>query len=472
MALDRRSFGVGALAGAAAMGAKVTGAKAQPPAWTVPDEAAIQAILTQRIDVEKAGVGIVVGVVDARGRRYVSHGVRHAADARPVDARTIFEIGSMTKVFTSLLLAIAVEKGEVRLDDPVEMYLPSGVKVPERGGRKITLIDLATHSSGLPRMPGNFQPADPTNPYADYTAEQLWAFLGSYALPRDIGAKYEYSNVGAGLLGQALCRRANLGFGELVHRRITGPLGMASTTDDLSPAQAARLAPGHDRALAKVHGWDIPALAGAGALHSDAQDLLTFLSAELGFTPSPLAAAMAAQRVPRRPGPAPNVQVALAWHVTALAGGREILWHNGGTGGYRTFMGFDPAAKLGVAVLTNVANEVGGDDIGFHLLSGAPLQTPPKARTAVSLPTADLDGLVGTYAYNTQVFLTVTREGDQLFAQVTGQPKYPIYPESRDEVFWKVVDAQAKFDRGPDGKATGFTFHQAGRELKAVRTGP
>jgi CubicO group peptidase (beta-lactamase class C family) len=470
MAVDRRTFGIGLLAGATALPAK-----AQALAWTTPDEATIRQILAQRIDVQKAGVGIVVAIVDAKGRRYVSHGVRDGGRPGPLDARTIFEIGSMTKVFTSLLLEIAVMKGEVALDDPLEKYLPAGVRVPQRGGRQITLIDLATHSSGLPSLPTNFAPKDPANPYADYTPEMLWAFLAGYQLPRDIGSQYQYSNMGAALLGQALSHRAALPYDELVRRRITGPLGMASTTIDLTPAQAARLAPGHDASLQRVPGWDLPTFAGAGALHSDAEDIATFLSAELGFTPSPLKAAMAAQLVPRRPGPAPNVQVALAWHITRTRASQELVWHNGGTGGYRSFMGFDPAAKVGVVVLTNTANEVGGDDIGFHLLAGAPLQTPtpaPKVRTAIRLPVSELDGLVGAYAINTQLFLTITREGDQLYAQIPGQAKYPVFTETRDDVFWKVVDAQASFQRGPDGRAIGLTFRQGGREAKAAWIAP
>jgi CubicO group peptidase (beta-lactamase class C family) len=149
-------------------------------------------------------VGIVVGIVDRRGRRVVSHGALAKGDPRRLGADTVFEIGSETKVFTSLLLADMVRRGEVSLDDPVAKYLPPSVHVPERGGRQITLIDLATHSSGLPRMPTNFRPKDMGNPYADYTAEQLFQFVSGYTLSRDIGAQYEYSNLAVGLLGQAL----------------------------------------------------------------------------------------------------------------------------------------------------------------------------------------------------------------------------------------------------------------------------
>ena len=139
-------------------------------------DADIRAILVDRIDVQHQGVGIVVGVIDPTGRRVVAYG-KTAKDGKPVDANTVFEIGSITKVFTSLLLADMVQRGEVALTDPVSKYLPPDVKVPERGGKKITLVDLATHTSGLPRMPSNFHPKDPANPYADYTVAQFYEFL-------------------------------------------------------------------------------------------------------------------------------------------------------------------------------------------------------------------------------------------------------------------------------------------------------
>jgi D-alanyl-D-alanine-carboxypeptidase/D-alanyl-D-alanine-endopeptidase len=158
----------------------------------------IRAILADRIDVQRQGVAIVVGVIDPAGRRTIAYeGTKK--EQRPVDANTVFEIGSVTKVFTSLLLADAVQRGEVALTDPVSKYLLPNVKVPERGGKTITLVDLATHTSGLPRMPTNFYPKDPGNPYADYTVAQLYEFLSSVELTRDIGSKYEYSNLGGGL---------------------------------------------------------------------------------------------------------------------------------------------------------------------------------------------------------------------------------------------------------------------------------
>src|SRR5271157_808540 len=172
----------------------IAGAAAQSvPESSLPKDSEIRQILTDRIDVQHQSVGIVVGIIGPEGRRVIAYGHLDKGDPRPLDGDTIFEIGSVTKVFTSLLLADMAKRGEVALDDPVAKYLPPTVKMPERDGRSITLVDLATHTSGLPRMPTNFSPKDPANPYADYSVEQLYQFLSAYQLTRDIGSQFEYS---------------------------------------------------------------------------------------------------------------------------------------------------------------------------------------------------------------------------------------------------------------------------------------
>jgi len=177
-------------------------------ARAVPSDDEIRAILRERLNDDEDRIGIVVGVIEPEGRRVVAHGSAGAGTERPLDGDTLFEIGSVTKVFTALLLADLTEDGKVGLDDPVESHLPSGVNVPERGG-PITLRELALHHSGLPRLPTNMNPADPANPYADYSVEQLYAFLSGHELARDVGAQYEYSNLGYGLLGHALTSRTS-----------------------------------------------------------------------------------------------------------------------------------------------------------------------------------------------------------------------------------------------------------------------
>ena len=189
----------------------------------------IREILVKRIDQQKQAVGIVVGVIEPAGRRVIAHGNLAKGDPRTLDGDTIFEIGSISKVFTSLVLADMVSRKEVTLDDPAAKYLPEHVRMPERSGKPITLLDLATHSSGLPNVPSNMTRKDPANPYADYSVDDLYEFLSGYTLPRDPGSEVEYSNLGAGLLGHILACRAGTDYESLVRSRITRPLGMPDT---------------------------------------------------------------------------------------------------------------------------------------------------------------------------------------------------------------------------------------------------
>ena len=448
---------------------------AQSPSSSVPSDADIRKIIAERVDTHRQSVGIVVGVIESSGRRVIAYGKSAAGDGAPPDGDTVFEIGSMSKVFTSLLLADAVRRGEVALMDPIAKYLPPNVKVPQRG-RAITLQDLASHTSGLPRLPGNMSPKDSQNPYADYSVEQLYQFLSTYQLTRDVGASYEYSNLGAGLLGHVLALRAGTDYESLVRTRITLPLKMTSTSIALTPAMRAKLATGHDQSLRPTKGWDIPTLAGAGALRSSANDMMTFLAAFMDYTESPLKPAMKAMLQPRRPAGGPNTEVALGWHI-GTANGRSIVWHNGGTGGYRTFMGYDPATRAGVVVLTNAGSLAGPDDIGRHLLDPqSPLLAAnsralaqPKARSEISLDPALFDRYVGRYQLAPAVFFTVSREGSRFLVQLTGQATYDVYPETERDFFYKVVDAQLTFETDQQGKAVAVVLHQNGIDQRAPR---
>ena len=424
----------------------------------VPADAEIRTILVDRVDTQRQSIGIVVGVIEPAGRRVVAYGRLAKDETRPLNGDTIFEIGSISKVFTSLLLADAVQRHDVALTDPISKFLPSKVKVPERGGRAITLQDLSSHVSGLPRLPANMSPKDGSNPYADYSVEDMYKFLSAYELPRDVGAQYEYSNLGGGLLGHVLSLRAGMDYEALVRSRISGPLGMTSTGITLSTEMKSRLAVGHSATLEPVSNWDLPTLAGAGALRSTTNDLLTFLAANLGYVDSPLAPAMAAMRTVRRPTGMPNLDIALAWHVLT-ANGRDIVWHNGGTGG--------------VVVLSNAGTPAGPDDIGRHLLdSRLPLMAPaaaPRTRTQVAVDPAIYDGYVGRYQLAPTVVMTITRKDRQLFTQLTGQPAFEVFPESPTEYFLKVVDAQLTFEVDGQGKTTAVVLHQNGRNARAIR---
>lgn len=429
----------------------------------------IRATLVNRVDEARKAMSIVVGTVGPGGRSVTAYGRLAKDSPRTPDGDTVFEIGSITKVFTSLLLADMIERGEVKADTPVASLLPEGVRVPERNGRKITLLDISMQVSGLPRMPSNFSPANPSNPYADYGPKQLYEFLGGYTLPRDPGEKYEYSNVAVGLLGHALARKAGMSYEELVRQRILVPLGMTSTSITLSADQKARLAPGHTATLGPAPNWDLDAMAGAGALRSTANDMLKFLAANLGLTESPLKPAMARMCSVRRPAGAASLEIAMGWHILTAFG--DVFWHNGGTGGYRSFAGFRPETKSAVVVLTNTSFDV--DDIGRHTLDArypAAKLPAPKQRVEVQVPAETLGRYAGEYRITPAFALQITLDGGRLYAQATAQPRFEVFAESPTDFFYKVVDAQLTFVAGADGKVTHLVLHQNGLDLKFQRT--
>lgn len=438
-------------------------------AQSIYDEAEVKKILEQRIAGDKKGVAIAVGIINEKGTKFVSYGKMKVDEPREVDANTVFEIGSITKVFTCILLADMVERGEMKLTDPISMYLPKTVTCPTRGGKEITLVDLATHTSGLPRMPTNFKPKDPKNPFADYTVEQLYEFLSSYTLPRDIGSKYEYSNVGMGLLGHILTLKTKKDYETLVVERICKPLKMNDTRVTLSAEQKSRLATGHTADLKPTPNWDITTLAGAGALRSTVNDMLKFVAANLGLVKTKLFPVLQKSHQMQRPTDSPNLDIALGWHIHKRFG-TEIIWHNGGTGGYRTFTGFDPKKRAGVVVLSN--SGVGQDDIGLHILeSQFALQkfAPAKQRTEIKVDPKILQSYVGEYQVAPNFKITVTREEDQLFGQPTDQPRFQLFAEAENEFFLKVVDAQITFVKTDNGEVTQLILHQGGQHLPAKK---
>lgn len=435
---------------------------ASAAAQTIPTDSAVRAIIKPRVDTGRFA-GIAVGFITRDGRQQVTaYGPK--AGVTPFDVNTVFEIGSITKTFTAAILADMVAKREVALDEPVANLLPAGTKVPARDGKQITLLDLATQTSGLPRLPGNMVITDVKNPYASYTTAMMYDFLASYSLPRGIGAQYEYSNLGMGLLGHALSVRAGKDYESLVTERVLAPLGMRDTRIALTSGMRSRLAPGHDGGGQAQGLWDLPAIAGAGALRSTVSDMLKYVRANADSTSKPLGSVLALTHATRRPGPVPQVSIGLAWHRTTTPGGRTVIWHNGGTGGYRSFAGYDEATGLGVVVLTNTA--VGVDDIALHLLDAAvPLAPIPARRVAVTVAPEILRRYAGEYVLAPTFSLTITFENGALFAQATGQDKLPLYAESETKFFLRAADAQLTFSSDSTGSVTGVILHQNGQNI-------
>ena len=336
-------------------------------------------LLVQRDVDQGLNVGMVVGIVTPCGREIYAYGYTDLSASQPVDENSVFEIGSIGKTFTALLLADMVERHELSFDDPIEQFLPANVIAPIYDGRSIQLIDLATHTSGLPSLPDNFAPADEYNPYADYTLEQMFTALSQTTLKRPIGLVYEYSNFGMGLLGQLLALHSGMSYEELVESRITDVLGMTDTRINLTPEMQNHLATGY-RDGEQMPLWDIPTLAGAGALRSTVSDLLTYLEANLGLIDSPLYRAMQITHEPRFPVGA-SMMVGLGWHVRT-EGDLQIIEHHGATGGYWGYAGFIKDKQTGVVILTNTFKDI--DFIALALLRTAATQT--NAPTSTSSP--------------------------------------------------------------------------------------
>ncbi len=415
-----------------------------------------------------AGVGIVAGVVDRGCVRFYRSGA--SGTSRTLDAHTLFEIGSVTKTFTATILSTMVLDGSVKLDDPVSKYLPALVHVPTRDGKQITLLELATQHSGLPRMPTNMDPGGP-DPYAHYSIHDLYSFLDSYKLTRDPGQSFEYSNLGVALLGDALANRAHMSYGRLLQTRILDPLGMTETAMTLTPTERARFAAGHDADNNSVPPWNFESIAPAGAIRSTAADMVRYVRCNMGQGPLAKACLFAQQPRSKFPGN----RIGLVWWTGDVV---PIIHHGGDTAGYHASVAIASDHLRGVVVLTNGGAPV--DDVAVHIVDpllpvAADTAAPSPAATPAPAPSMveseNLDDYTGTYDSGQGLSFIVTRSGTQLMVQLTGQPAVPVYESATDKFYYKVVDAQIEFVRGADGKVAKLVLHQGGSSITAARPG-
>lgn len=398
---------------------------------------------------------IVVAVVD--GQQGAVYEFGKLANGRPPTANTVYEIGSVTKTFTGLLLAEGLRTGTFAFDEPVAQLVP-GLTVPTRDSRPITLGELATQHSGLPRLPGNFRPRDPADPYAGYGLDKMKDFLARDHLAPDSGKRYRYSNLGYGLLGYALAQQAGTTYASLVEKRVLKPLGMTWSGVKLTDAMRLHLALGHNGDGDKTENWHFQALAAAGALKSTGGDMLRYLKANMGVMKTPLLAAMHLAQQPLLRGPSKDEHVGLGWLILQTGTG-EIIWHDGMTGGYASFIGLTSDGSRGVVVLTNVQQSV--DDLGFAVLE--PESPLAPVETAITLKKAALAAYAGYYLLAPHFVLTIFRDGDQLYAQATGHGAAPLYPSARNEFFAKLADIRISFKRDDDGGVTGLVLYQNGK---------
>ncbi len=373
----------------------------------------------------------------------------------------LFEIGSITKVLTGILLADAIAEGKLGLDDTLAQRLPAKFEYAATG--TVTLKQLATHSSCLPRIPDNMMNAGGDDPYAQYDRKALFEYLASAKLPAQPPCAPDYSNLGFGILGVVLEIAYDKPWAVLVAEKITGPLGMTDTVQELSAAQQARFAEPWDGDQ-RAHPWTFMALAGAGALRSSLADMSKLADALLAGSKGPLAKAWPLLAGDFTDMPAEGGKIGLAL-IHTKSGGEESYLHDGGTGGYRSLIQVRPASGRAAVVLAS--NATAGPD-GW-LAAREAEGRPPVTRAEVALPAATLEHYAGVYTIDKSTRFTLIQRGDGLLARLTGQLFAPVFASARDEFFYKAIDAQLSFHRDTEGKVSGLTLHQNGRDITAVR---
>lgn len=456
-----------------------------PPSSTAEDFTnAIHAFLQQRVEVEKREVGIVVGIVDEHGSSVVSCGKLENRTDQEVNGDTVFEIGSITKTFTALLLQDMVQRGEMKLDDPVAKYLPKSVKMPTRNGKEITLLQLATHTSGLPGSSVTWTPKRADDPRADYTIERLYDFASGCTLARDPGTKYEYSTAGMALLGQAIALKARTNYESLVVDRICRPLKMDSTRITLTPELKARFATGHNYCGYTVSGSYWGALMPGAALRSTATDLLKYVAANLGLTRTSLTplvektrASYFRARMDTDTGL--DTDIGLAWMTTSELDETKIVQHGGLTDGFVSEVCFDVARHRGVVVLCN------SQDFEVYKLGRLLLESEwqsERRQNETQIDRQVYGSYVGQYQQLAVIgapshpIISVRREGERLFAQTTGSKSWPVdvllppiavelLPESENRFFERLSGTPLAFSRDAQGKVNGLTVLYEGETM-------
>lgn len=432
-------------------------------------DAELQAIVGKRLHGDSSGACFAVAVIDKTvSRAYVCADSKDAGDR--IDAKTAFEIGSVSKPMMAALLAGLIREGKASLDDPLSAYLPKDSTVPMFEGEPILLRHIVTHTSGLPAIPAGVD-FDPLNPYAKVDEATLLKVLSTTALAQAPGAKFEYSNFAAMLLSYAIARRAGSDFETLLDTRMFAPLGMDSSYINRKP-DGVKPAIGHTPDAKVTPAWTFPSdFAGVGGVRSTLDDMVRYVQGQFGGAPKPLDADFRMTHAPvANDAKAP---IAMHWMLAQL-NGRTFLAHEGGTGGFSSFVAFDPERKFGVVILSDTAlHERGGlGSLGLHLLD--PKIPLGKPRTSGSAPTRvlsaeELNAYAGEYPLMPNFVLTVRVDGGTLTAQATGQGAFPLAPTDKDVFEAPDFGIVIRFQRDAAGKVVALKLDQGGHTLDGQR---
>lgn len=413
--------------------------------------------------------GLSVGYIQGNHQGIVHLGSSNRAGQRPDDT-TLYELASVSKVFTSLMLADAVVRGEIDLNAKAEVANPAGIRLPSRDGRSITWIDLSTHRSGLPRVAGNLPLTSLMNPYRDYDSKKAAAFLQGYELPRQPGASQEYSNFGVSILGYLLAQKAGKSYQQLLRERIAQPLQMTDCTVDLNDDQRQRLATPHHVFGKETEPWTNSDLPGAGGIHATIRDMLRFAQAQLsppsGKIGEAIELAWKKQHDADKSGPA----MGLGWLIRSDG---QTRWHNGQTGGSHSAIFINRDLHFAVVVLCNTAlnlfgpNEV--DQLAKQLQRKAagqesnpePKETADQGSAPLAIDAKLRHRLEGRYQVMPGLVFTVRDRDGHLMVDAMGQPAQEVFPDSPTRWSMRGVDATFEFKLGKAGPATSLVLHQS-----------
>jgi len=424
----------------------------------------IQRLAENQIIEQKQGVGAAIAIIENGKVEQLFIGSTQFQGDVAINNQQLFEIGSITKTFTALALADMVNKGLMDLNAPAQNYLPKEIKLPSKDGKQITILDLATHNSGLPRMPSNFEGMDPQDPYRDYDAKRMVDFLNNHQLSRAPGDAREYSNLGFGLLGHILSLVDGKPYQQVIQDRVLKPLALNETYIKVPKELEKSYIDGHNHMSVTAEHWSFDALAGAGAIKSNLNDMIKYLQANMQAKPSK---AIALSHKARVDFGNPMTDIGLSWIISKHKNG-AYTWHNGGTAGFKAFIGFDKAAQKGIVVLANSFYDL--ENIARAFLTGElSEQYSLLDAKPVDLSSAQLERLVGQYQLAPQFILTITTDGKGLYAQATNQPKFHVFATSPTEFFFKVVPAKLVFQLEKDNNASQVILLQNGQEIPGKR---
>lgn len=427
----------------------------------------VRAALEQRFKGDRTGACIAAGVIDD-GATATAYYCADPTSQRPYDEHTAFEIGSVTKTMTAALLAEFIARGEVTLGDPIAKLLPPGTVVPSFRGREITIGEIVTHTSGLPGIPARYTPPDMNNPYAAVTERDLLGTLAATELTREPGSKWEYSNFAMMVLSYALARRSGKDYETLLRERLLERLGM-NETYVAHPPPHVRLAQGHLSNAMTAVPWDFPPdMAGVGGVRATLPDMLRYLEGQLGTRESAITPALA--RTQEVVASVSGHRMGMNWNLSTR-NGHTVAAHEGGTGGYSSYAGFDRTAKRAVVLLSDTAlvSVDGLGRLGTHLLDPAAPAGPPRL-----VATADarlIDALVGKYRLPSGLGIELRHKDSALAIQADAQPEFEMGYDSAGDFYPLRFDATLRPKRKADGTYT-FTWLQLGGAMEAERIGP